>query len=137
MGQRYLSKTGSDGTPSAESIGVNFAKSNGITDTGAAGLAQLRALPADKVVNGLNMASMWQAATTYPGPMIDGAIVTESPQSAIVAGRWAKVPIIIGANSMDIGFPQRPRPWTNSSPPSAPMRRRPKPSTIPTTPTMS
>lgn len=106
MGQRYLSKTGPDGTPSAESLGVNFAKSNGITDTGAAGLAQLRALPADKVVNGLNMASMWQAATTYPGPMIDGAIVTESPQSAIVAGRWAKVPLIIGANSMDIGFPR-------------------------------
>ena len=106
MGQRYLSKTGPDGTPSAESLGVNFAKSNGITDTGAAGLAQLRALPADKVVNGLNMASMFQAATTYSGPMIDGAIVNESPQSAIVAGRWAKVPIIIGANSMDIGFPR-------------------------------
>jgi para-nitrobenzyl esterase len=106
MGQRYLSKTGPDGTPSAESLGVNFAKSNGITDTGAAGLAQLRTLPADKVVAGLNMASMWQAATTYSGPMIDGAIVTEAPQSAIVAGRWAKVPLIIGANSMDIGFPR-------------------------------
>ena len=38
--------------------------------------------------------------------MIDGAIVIESPQAAIVAGRWAKVPIIIGANSMDIGFPR-------------------------------
>ena len=106
MGQRYLSKTGPDGTPSAESLGVNFAKSNGITDTGPSGLAQLRALPGDKVVNGLNMASMWQAASTYSGPMIDGAIVSESPQTAIVAGRWAKVPLIIGANSMDIGFPR-------------------------------
>jgi para-nitrobenzyl esterase len=106
MGQRYLSKTGPDGTPSAESLGVNFAKANGITDSGAAGLAQLRALPADKVVNGLNMASMWQAASTYSGPMIDEQIVVESPQSAIVAGRWSKVPIIIGANSADIGFPR-------------------------------
>jgi para-nitrobenzyl esterase len=106
MGQRYLSKAGSDGTPSAESLGVNFAKSNGITDSGAAGLAQLRALPADTVVNGLNMASMWQAASTYSGPMIDGQIVVEGPQSAIVAGRWAKVPLIIGANSLDIGFPK-------------------------------
>ncbi len=106
MGQRYLSKPGPDGTPSAESLGINFAKSNGIADTGAAGLAQLRALPADKVVNGLNMASMGQAATTYGGPMIDGQIVVESPQSAMVAGRWAKVPLIIGANSLDIGFPR-------------------------------
>ncbi len=97
LGPKYLSKPGPDGSPSAES--------HGITDTGAAGLAQLRALPADKIVNGLNMASMFQAASTYPGPIVDGAIVVESPQSAIVAGHWAKVPIIIGANSMDIGFP--------------------------------
>jgi para-nitrobenzyl esterase len=105
LGPKYLSKPGPDGSPSAETLGVNFAKANGITDTGAAGLAQLRALPAEKVVNGLNMASMFQAASTYPGPIVDGKIVLESPQSAIVAGRWAKVPVIIGANSMDIGFP--------------------------------
>jgi para-nitrobenzyl esterase len=105
LGPKYLSQPGPDGSPSAETLGVNFAKENGITDTGAAGLAQLRALPADKIVNGLNMASMFQAANTYSGPIVDGAIVVESPQSAIVAGRWAKVPIIIGANSMDIGFP--------------------------------
>jgi len=106
LGERLLSKTAPDGTPSAETLGVNFAQSLGITDIGAAGLAQLRALPADKVVAGLNMASMWQAASTYSGPILDGAIVRESPQSAILAGRWAKVPLIIGANSSDIGFPR-------------------------------
>jgi len=106
MGQRLLSKTSPEGTPSAEAIGINFASSVGITDTGAAGLAALRDLPADKIVAGLNMATMRQAATTYCGPMLDGKIVTESPQSALLAGRWAKVPIIIGANSQDIGFPR-------------------------------
>jgi len=106
MGQRYLSKTGPDGTPSAESLGINFAKANGIDDTTEAGLAALRALPADKVVDGLNMASMFQAATTYSGPMIDGTIVNESPADLITSGRWAKVPVMIGANSADIGFPR-------------------------------
>ena len=106
MGQRYLSKTSPEGTPSAEAIGVKFAESAGITDTGAAGLAELRKLPADKVVAGLNMASMGQAAATYSGPMLDGIIVRESPQFALLAGRWAKVPVMIGANSADIGFPR-------------------------------
>ncbi len=106
MGQRYLSKTSPEGTPSAEAIGVKFAESVGITDTSAAGLAELRKLPADKVVAGLNMATMGQAAATYTGPMLDGKIVRESPQSALLAGRWAKVPVMIGANSADIGFPR-------------------------------
>ena len=106
MGQRYLSKTSPEGTPSAEAIGIKFAESAGITDSGAAGLAELRKLPADKVVAGLNMASMGQAAATYTGPMLDGMIVRESPQSALLAGRWAKVPVMIGANSADIGFPR-------------------------------
>jgi len=106
MGQRFLSKTSPDGVPSAETLGVNFAKSVGITDTGAAGLAELRKVPAEKVVDGLNMASMFQAANTYSGPMVDGAIVSESPQAALLAGRWAKVPVMIGANSADIGFPK-------------------------------
>lgn len=106
MGPRYIDKTGPTGMPSAESIGVNFAHSVGITDTGAAGLAALRALPAEKVVDGLNMATMGAARTTYSGPMLDGKIVRESPQQALEAGRWAKIPVTIGANSADIGFPR-------------------------------
>ncbi|MDE3104737.1 MAG: carboxylesterase family protein [Acidobacteriota bacterium] len=90
--------------PSAETLGVNFAKANGIDATGPAALAALRKIPADKVVNGLNMASMFQAASTYPGPMIDGKLILETPQEAFLAGRAMKIPTIIGANSMDIGF---------------------------------
>ena len=48
MGPRRLAKD-LPGTPSGETIGVNFAKSQGIEDTGRTGLAKLRALSADKV----------------------------------------------------------------------------------------
>ncbi|MBW4039033.1 MAG: carboxylesterase family protein [Acidobacteria bacterium] len=93
-------------TPSAESIGLAFAESKGIHGSGPDALAKLRALPADQVVNGLNMASMQQAAPTYSGPMIDGQIVTASADAAYLAGTQLHVPLIIGANSMDIGFPR-------------------------------
>jgi para-nitrobenzyl esterase len=106
MGPRFLSKASPSGTPSAESIGVKFAESVGITGTDADALAALRKLPADKVVAGLNMATMGPAAATYSGPMLDGMIVRESPESALLAGRWARVPVLIGANSFDIGFPR-------------------------------
>lgn len=105
MGPRQVSQDSPQGQPSGEKIGLNFAASVGITDTGAAGLAALRQLPADKVVAGLGMMSMGKAADTYAGPMLDGKIVVESPQSAILAGHWARVPVMIGANSADIGFP--------------------------------
>jgi para-nitrobenzyl esterase len=91
--------------PSAETIGVNFAKANGIEGTGADALAALRALPADKVVAGLGLMTVGTAmGTTYPGPIVDGELVTEMPDQAYRAGRMAKVPIIVGANDADIGF---------------------------------
>ena len=92
------------GPVSAESIGVAFAEANGIEGSGPKALAALRALPAEKVVGGLNMASMGSAATTYAGPMLDGRVVTESTGQTYLADRQAKVPLLIGANSMDIGF---------------------------------
>ncbi|MGA2537746.1 MAG: carboxylesterase family protein [Terracidiphilus sp.] len=106
LGPRFLSKTSPQGNPSAEAIGLKFAESVGVSGSGPEALADLRKLPADKVVAGLNMATMGQAAATYPGPIVDGMIVKESPQSALLAGRWAKVPVMIGANSADIGFPR-------------------------------
>jgi para-nitrobenzyl esterase len=99
---RLLKTAAPGGNPSAEEVGVQFAKANGITGDDAAALAALRALPADKVVAGLNMSTMM--TPTYAGPMIDGTIVVESPETALRAGRFAKVPLIAGANSADIGF---------------------------------
>jgi para-nitrobenzyl esterase len=93
------------GEPSAESIGLAFAAAKGIQGTGPDALAKLRALPADQVVDGLNMATEHQDAPTYSGPMIDGQIVTAAADAAYLAGTQLHVPLIIGANSMDIGAP--------------------------------
>jgi para-nitrobenzyl esterase len=106
LGARYLDKSSPHGLPSEEDLGVAFAKKNGIDGADDAALAALRALPADKVVNGLNMATMGPAASTYGGPIIDGRIVVETPEAALLAGHYARVPVIIGANSADIGFPR-------------------------------
>ncbi len=93
------------GPASAESIGVAFAHGVGVEGEDAAALAALRQVPAEKLVNGLNMATMGPAAATYVGgPLLDGQIVTEAPDQAYRAGRQARVPVMIGANSLDIGF---------------------------------
>ena len=71
----------------------------------AVSAAQLRALPADRVIKGLNMATMDVA--DYAGPMIDGRTVVEAPIDAYRAGRGAAIPILLGTNAMD-GFPFGP-----------------------------
>lgn len=84
---------------SAEAVGLAFAKEAGITGANAAALEALRALPAERIVNGLNMATM--DTPTYSGPMIDGKIVVETPEQAFRAGHECKVPLMAGANSSD------------------------------------
>ncbi len=101
---RKLKEDTPNGPPSAESVGVAFAKANGIEGTSQAALDALRKLPADKVVDGLNMATMGAASTYVGGPMIDGQILVDPPEDVYHAGRNAKVPLIVGANSLDIGF---------------------------------
>ncbi|HYM76061.1 MAG TPA: carboxylesterase family protein [Candidatus Dormibacteraeota bacterium] len=95
---------GKEGRPSGEEVGVAFAKKNGIMGDDSEALKKLRALPAETVVDGLNMASMDPAASTYPGPMIDGKIVTNTIEVLYKDGKYQHVPMIVGANSMDIGF---------------------------------
>ena len=101
MGERRLHEDLPD-KPSSETLGVALAKANGIEGTDAAALAKLRALPAEVVTNKLSLANM--ASDTYGGPMVDGRIVVETPQAAYLAGRYNKAPLMIGANSADIGF---------------------------------
>lgn len=88
--------------PSAETAGLAFAKKAGVSGDGPEALAALRQLAADAVVDGLNMATMF--TPTYAGPMIDGKVVVETPDVAYGAARGSKIPLIIGANSADIGF---------------------------------
>ncbi|MGH8256788.1 MAG: carboxylesterase/lipase family protein, partial [Steroidobacteraceae bacterium] len=104
MGNRQLSRS-LPGLPSGEAIGVNFARANGIHGTDAAALAALRALSADKVCAGLGMMSTNASGPpTYSGPLVDGRIVVRSPEAAYRSGRFAHVPLLIGANSADLGI---------------------------------
>jgi para-nitrobenzyl esterase len=99
---RRVSGQAPGGPPSGEQVGLAFAKSVGIEGEDAAALAALRKLPADTVVSGLNMMTMF--TPTYAGPMIDGQIVVDEPGRIYAAGGGAAVPLMVGANSMDIGF---------------------------------
>jgi para-nitrobenzyl esterase len=94
-GSPHLSEE-ANGKPSAEATGVAFAASKGITGDDAEALKKLRALPADAIVDNLNMASMMQAAKTYPGPMIDGKIVTGENSDIYLAGTQQHIPVIVG-----------------------------------------
>ncbi len=88
----------------AEAVGVAFAKLAGVTGEDAAALAALRKLPAPDLVRGLNLMTMGQQRDTYAGPMIDGQIVAEEPETAFRAGRQARVPYLVGANNREFGF---------------------------------
>ena len=93
-----------NGKVSAEDAGLAFAAKKGIAGTDAAALRKLRALPADSIVDGLNMASMREADATYSGPMIDGRLRLQDPGAAYLAGRQLRIPVVVGATDMDIGF---------------------------------
>jgi len=101
--------SGGDGatraTPLAdvETMGVNFASSKRIAPDDPGALDKLRALPAEQVVDGLNLATfMRQNLPTYHGPMVDGKLAIDSG-AAFANGSMHKVPVMIGATSADIG----------------------------------
>lgn len=90
-------------TVSAETIGINFARKKGIEGTDATALAKLRALKVEEIVDGGQESDGQGGPRTYPGPILDGKLVVETAESAYKAGRQAKVPLIIGSCSAEIG----------------------------------
>ncbi|TCP37455.1 carboxylesterase family protein [Sphingomonas sp. BK235] len=89
----------------AERVGAQFARSKGIDPDAPDALERLRALPAEAVVDGLNLAAMAPrdpAAPTYAGPFPDGKVVVDLGE-AYAADRFARVPTLVGATSADIG----------------------------------
>ena len=100
LGPRKLNESTAQ-QPSAAAVGLEFAKSVGITGEDDAALLALRKLPADTIVSGLNLAKF---SPTFSGPILDGQIVVEPSDVAFNAGRVMKIPIMAGANSSDIGF---------------------------------
>jgi para-nitrobenzyl esterase len=87
---------------SAETIGVNFAKKQGIESTDASALAKLRALSAADIIDGGQETNGQGGPATYSGPILDGKLVVETAESAYKAGRQNNVPIIIGSNSAEV-----------------------------------
>lgn len=89
----------------AQTIGVNFARRHGIAGTDAAALAKLRALSVAAIVDGGQESDGPGGPVTYAGPILDGRLVKETPQSAYERGSQMRVPLIIGSNSADfVGF---------------------------------
>lgn len=88
---------------SAETIGINFARKHGIEGTDAAALAKLRALKVEEIVDGGQENDGQGGPRIYSGPVLDGKFVTETAESAYKAGRQARVPLMIGNCSAEIG----------------------------------
>jgi para-nitrobenzyl esterase len=99
---------GLTGLAAAQQTAVDYAKSVGIKGYGRKSLKALRALPAETLAEGTGMKFEIPALATgklipgVAGSIIDGKLVVETPEAAVIAGRWAKVPIIIGANDRDL-----------------------------------
>lgn len=92
----------------AEATGAAFGQKMGIAPDDPQALTKLRALPADAVVDGLNLAALFAAGPrTHSSPIADGRVAVDS-LAAYQAGRFAKVPVMIGATSDDIGGPTGP-----------------------------
>ena len=85
---------------SAETIGLQFARSMGIEGTDAAALAKLRALTAEQVLRGAQPPAA--GAPSYETtPILDGKLITETAETAYKARHQPRVPLIAGSNSAD------------------------------------
>ncbi|MEP7210214.1 MAG: carboxylesterase family protein [Alphaproteobacteria bacterium] len=104
--------TWGDSAPLAkvEEAGKALAVRAGATDT--ATLADLRALPADKLISASQGAEF---------PMVDGRFMTETSLQAVANGHTLDIPTVIGTNSFEASLiaarekdPQKLVDWTNA-----------------------
>lgn len=93
---------------SAEAKGLELARHFGIAGGGVQALSELRAIPAAKLVEGLNMLTIGKTPTYVGGPIMDGVLYQGPPTKIYAQGKGARVPVMIGANSADLGFVSAP-----------------------------
>jgi para-nitrobenzyl esterase len=86
---------------SAETIGIEFARSMGIEGTDPAALARLRALSAEEIVRGAPAQPGVNVPSYETTPILDGKLVTETAETAYKARRQPRVPLLLGSNSAD------------------------------------
>jgi para-nitrobenzyl esterase len=96
--------------PSAEQLGIDFARRFRIKETGQKGLDALRGLSPVNVTGNLNMIAQFAEAVVpfltlryAGGPIVDGTVVKALPETIFRSGGGAKVPLIIGATGADLG----------------------------------
>lgn len=90
---------GLNGKLSGEATGKAFAESVGVSGDGERALRELRTLPAEKVLGGLQLTDM--QPKTYTGPMIDGRLIPDDPGVVFAKGEQNKTPYLTGANSCE------------------------------------
>ena len=96
---------------SAEQIGVNFAKTQGITGENSLALAKLRNLSASALVSDLNGRSLKingepRAGLTHVGgPIIDGTIKLDIVDREILRQGGVHMPVMVGTTSDDLAVP--------------------------------
>lgn len=98
---------GPGGLQVTEQIGLAFANKAGIAADDPQALAKLRGLTADQVTDGLSMMAMFApngGPRTFASPFSDGKIAVDAG-AAYASGNYARVPMMIGATSADIGGP--------------------------------
>jgi para-nitrobenzyl esterase len=86
---------------SAETIGMEFARSMGIEGTDEAALARLRGLSAEEVLRGAPAQPGARVPRHETTPMLDGKLVKETAETAYKARRQPRVPFMVGSNSAD------------------------------------
>jgi len=91
---------------SAEAVGLKLARHLGVQGEGPGALAQLRAVPAPRLVGGLDMDTEQTDPTFVGGPVLDSQLYPGGPTKVYAAGGGARVPVMIGANTDEIGPPQ-------------------------------
>ena len=95
----HLHEANPMGQPSAEAAGAAFAKSLGVEGDDP---AMLRAIPAEKI-----LAAGDPPPLRGSGPIIDGQIVPMDVSEAFAKGLEAKVPYIVGSNSLEFPIPAK------------------------------
>jgi para-nitrobenzyl esterase len=92
----------------AEATAVAYARYIGVNREGAEALKALRALPAEKLVEGASGEDVipslgnGQRIVGLAGSIIDGKFLTDTPEAVFKAGGHAMVPVIIGANNREL-----------------------------------
>ena len=100
VGREYsvrLHQTNAMGLVSAEAAGAAFAKALGVDNDDP---AALRAIPADRI-----LAAGDPDPLGGSGPIVDGRIVTVDVSDGFAKGLEAKVPYIVGSNSLEFPLP--------------------------------